>query len=221
MNIFAMSKSEKKQRLKFRCVHRHSGISHSNCYEESNGMIERVGYLDTETSGLNANWDFLLAYIITSEDGKQCGRVLDRKEILDYNILDKNLIRECCKDIRKFDRVIVYWGKDRRHDLPFLRTRALKWKASFPLYKEVKVTDVYDTVKNKLKLHRRSLQVVANFLNIPSKQHRLDSDKWVKAKLGHEPSLRWVYLHCIEDTVTLKKVDKKLCGFTKRIGTSI
>lgn len=142
------------------------------------------------------------------------GRVLAPKEVLDFKTLDKNLMKEFCKIIRAFDRVIVYWGKDRRHDLPFLRTRCLKWNVQFPFYREVYVNDCYDIVKAKLRLHRNRMQNACNFLNIASKQHFLRAEQWQKAKLGNKKALKYVWEHNKEDVQSLKQLYEKLKEFT-------
>ncbi len=105
-----------------------------------------------------------------------------------------------------FDRIVVYWGKDRRHDIPFLRTRCLKWHKEFPLYREIFITDCYDLARNKLRLHRNRLENVCDFFGIPSKAHRLDAEIWQKAKLGHKPSIDHVWEHNKEDVDSLKAI---------------
>ena len=182
---------------------------------------ERIGFLDIETTGLNANWDYIISWAMVDNEGKVYGRVLTKKEVLDWKKLDKKLMKEFSETIKNFDRVVVYWGKDRRHDLPFLRTRCLKWKVYFPLYREVFVTDMYDIVKGKLRLHRNRLENVCDFLGIPAKEHRLDPDIWQKAKLGDKKSLKWIWLHNLEDVISLKAVYERLNEFSASRKVSI
>ena len=207
------------------CRHGHRYIEHPECLvkekPDMSPIKEHVGYLDIETTGLNANWDYIISYSILDNDGKLYGRHLDKVEVLNYKILDKYLMREFAEDIRNFDRIIVYWGKDRRHDLPFLRTRCLKWNDNFPMYKDVFVSDVYDIVKNKLRLHRNRLENVCEFLKIPAKKHRLDSEMWQRAKLGDVKALNYVWIHNNEDVYSLKKVYEKLEGFSASRKSSI
>jgi len=183
-------------------------------------VFERVGHLDIECTGLNANFDYIISYAIKVER-KIRGRVLTKREVLNPDILDKNLLKEFYQDIQDLDRITVYWGKDRRHDLPFLRTRALKWGVDFPLYRDIYLTDVYDIVKGKLRLHANRLENVANFLKIPCKQHKLDPEIWQRAKLGDKKALNHIWLHNKEDVITLEKVYDKLRGFVRESKTSI
>ena len=206
------------------CRHGHRYIEHLNCFleEKPTDMIEeRIGFLDIETTGLNANWDYIISWAMVDNEGKVYGRVLTKKEVLDWKKLDKKLMKEFSETIKNFDRVVVYWGKDRRHDLPFLRTRCLKWKVYFPLYREVFVTDMYDIVKGKLRLHRNRLENVCDFLGIPAKEHRLDPDIWQKAKLGDKKSLKWIWLHNLEDVISLKAVYERLNEFSASRKVSI
>jgi len=226
LNLRKLKKDEIIWMFEHKCKHGHNFLEHPKCYENekpsSSPINEKIGYLDIETTGLNANWDYIISYAILENDsGKIYGRVAKRNETLNADVLDKNLMKEFVLDIRKFDKVIVYWGKDRRHDIPFLRTRALKWKENFPMYGEVKLLDAYDIVRNKLSLHRRRLENIATFLKIPSKGHRLDSEMWQKAKLGNEKALDYVWLHNKEDVITLKEVWEIVEKFTASRKTSI
>ena len=180
-----------------------------------------MGYLDIESTGLNANWDYVISYGILSDNGKIYGRVLTRNEVRNPKIIDKELMKEFAKDIQDFDRVVVYWGRDRRHDIPFLRTRCLKWKAHFPLYKDILVTDLYDLVKNKLKLHRNRMQNACEFLGIPSKKHPMNPDQWQAAKLGEAKSLKYIWEHNKEDILSTRELYKVMEPFSSSRKLSI
>ena len=121
----------------------------------------------------------------------------------------------------KYSRVVVYWGRDRRHDLPFLRSRALKYGIDFPLYKSLYVTDVYDWAKGKLSLHSYRLQVVCEYLGIPAKQHPLDGDRWLAASIGDEKALKYIWDHNVEDVVALEPVYDYLEPFVRGSKVSI
>jgi hypothetical protein len=110
---------------------------------------------------------------------------------------------------------------NRRHDLPFIRTRCLKWGIEFPLYKELFVNDCYDIVKAKLRLHRNRMENACEFLKIPSKKHRLDAEMWQKAKLGDKKALIYVWEHNKEDVLSLKSLYEKLREFGASRQTSI
>ncbi|MCG6536345.1 MAG: ribonuclease H-like domain-containing protein, partial [Syntrophales bacterium LBB04] len=118
---------------------------------------ERVGYFDIEASGLNATFAYMFSYCIIGSDGSQCGRVLTPSEIRTGKF-DEKLTEEMARDLRKYHRIVTYYGGDHRFDLPFVRTRSIKHGVDFPLYKEVYATDLYPIVRNKLKLHSNRLE---------------------------------------------------------------
>ena len=198
--------------------------SHYDCYlkedPQNAPFYERVGFLDIEATGLKANWDFMLCYCIKELDGKILGRHLTKDEVIDRK-RDKYLVKELIRDMNKFHRLVVYYGRDYRYDVPFVRTRAEKWGYDFPAYRDQWVTDVYDMAKAKLCLHSTRLQHVCDLLGIPSKGHKLDPEKWQDAQVGHQPSLRWIFKHCQEDVISLEGAWKRLNKYTFRGKRSI
>jgi len=181
---------------------------------------EKIGFLDIETTNLHATFGYVFCYSLKLLDGELIHHCCTPEEIKTYKF-DKRIIQQFVKDAQGFDRLVVYWGKDRRFDLPFLRTRALHWKIPFPLYKEYRVTDVYDLVRNKCCLHRNRLENIADVLKIPAKMHRMDPDRWNKGLAGHLPSLQWIQLHCDEDAITLEGVFKEMWVFGNLAKSSI
>jgi len=212
------------------CRHGHRYREHLPCFLEEKPQQspiggEVVGYLDIETDGLNANFGYVISYCIKVGD-KVVGRVLRPDEVRDWKVLDRNLMREFCRDVRRFDRLVVYWGvgsgrRGSRHDLPFLRTRCLKYNLPFPLFGDVMGTDCYDIVRGKLRLHSNRLESVAQFLNIPAKGHKLDPEMWQRAKAGDKKALGFVWAHNCEDCVTLEAVYLKLQEFVRGSRASI
>ena len=184
---------------------------HYNCFlrekPEDSPFKERVGYLDIESTGLKGNWDFMLCYSLKEEGGEILGRHLTPHEIRTYKF-DKVLTKELIQDVRKFDRIITYYGS--RFDIPFIKTRAEKWGLDFPAYRDLWQTDTYDLAKRNLLLHSTRLQHVCSLLGIPSKQHPLDPDLWQRAQSGDIPSLKTVKIHCDEDVISLEKATKRL-----------
>lgn len=220
-----LSKLTKKEILKLaslRCKHNHTLLEHPSCIPESGIDIpELVGYLDIETVGLNANWDYIISVYIADNNGNIWGRTLTREEVLDFKILDKYLMKETCTELKKYDKIVVYWGKDRRHDIPFLRTRASLHGYEFPPHGSIVLVDLYDVVRSKLRLHRYRLQNVCKLYDIPAKEHPLDEIIWQRAKLGDKKALKYIDLHCKEDVISLRELDKKIRHFYGKKRSSI
>lgn len=223
ININRLTKKEINWLFNHRCKcgHRYIEIVHPNCLAKhiGNPIQERVGFLDIE-SGLHADFDYVFSYCIKKKNGKILGRVLTPKEIKTY-IFDRDLLKQFVRDIRQFDRVVVYWGKDRRHDLPFLRTRAVTYGIDFPLYQEVKITDVYDIIKSKFKLSHNRLQNACEQFDIPCKTHPIKPKVWQTAKAGHPQSLRYIYDHNKEDVISLELLYDKVMPYVRQSNVSI
>jgi uncharacterized protein YprB with RNaseH-like and TPR domain len=197
------------------CKHRHDYLTHYSCLlaekPAESPFAERVGYLDIESTGLKGNWDYMLCWCIKEAGGKILGRHLTKREITGYKF-DKDLTKELIDTINQFDRVITYYGI--RFDVPFIKTRAEKWGLQFPAYRDLWQTDVYFIAKANLLLHSTRLMHVCDLLGIPSKEHKLDPDIWMKAKSGHVPSLNWIFTHCQEDVTSLEAAHDRLKKYT-------
>jgi len=218
MNIFALSQAEKNKRVKFRCVHRHNGISHPNCFDQANGLIERVGFFDLETSNLNANWGIIISYCILGDDGQLYKRLITPQEIFSGEF-DKAICEQFCKDARQFDRLIGWYSE--RFDAPYSRARCMYHKIDYPTYREIKHTDAWRVARSKLKLHSNRLGAVSAFLGIEAKQHPLNPDVWLKCLSGNEEALDFVMTHNIEDVESLRKVWHRMEDYIKLTRTSL
>ena len=204
------------------CKHGHSYLSHYSCLSREapaeSPFKERVGYLDIESTGLKGNWDYMLCWCIKEAGGEILGRHLTQREITGYKF-DKNLTKELIDTVNKFDRIITYYGI--RFDIPFIKTRAEKWGLDFPAYRDLWQTDVYFIAKANLLLHSTRLMHVCDLLGIPSKEHKLIPDIWMKAKSGHVPSLEWIFTHCQEDVASLEMAHERLKKYTLPMKRSI
>lgn len=198
------------------CRHGHRYTEHPTCfiedYKDQLSTIERVGFLDIEATGLQADFGYMLCYSLKELDGPLVHCSVTSKAIRNYQF-DRNVMRQFLKDIQGFDRLVGYYSKDYRFDVPFLRTRALKWNLDFPTWKEYMFTDMYDFAKSKLRLHRNRLETVCDLLAIPSKGHRLNPEVWQRAQAGSQRALEWVQTHCDEDVQSLEQVYKRLYQF--------
>ena len=202
-------------------------IQHPKCFERERPDIadcivepERIGFLDIEASGLKADFGYIISYCIKELDGDILESVLKPSDIRKYTF-DKYIVEKLVADIHKFDRLLVYWGKNYRFDIPYVRTRALHWDVDFPKYKELYVQDVYDMVKPHLKLHNNRLGTVCRYLDIPAKGHWLNPDVWQKAMAGDKEALAYILEHNREDVIALELLWKRLNQFTRRAKTSI
>jgi len=204
-------------------AHGVSYLGHYNCYliEQPQGPFQEVvGFLDIETTSLNAAFGYIISYCFKELDGPIYEYCITPKQIRG-GTFDQKLLEQFSKDCRHFDRWVVHWGKDARHDIPFLRTRSIKWGIPFPEYQEHYVTDTWDMAKRKLNLHSRSLWSICDFLEVPAKGHRLNPDIWQKAQMGDKAALDWILEHNREDVMSTEAVWKYLCPYVFQSRVSI
>ncbi len=206
-------------------AHGHDFISHYSCYLKEKPLespfIERIGIFDLETSGLKADFAYIFSYAILDDaDDTVYGRVLTPHEIRS-SVFDKKLVAEMCRDLKKFNRIVVHYGGDRRFDGPFARTRAIKHGCDFPLYKDILVTDTWLMSKNKLKLRSNRLAVICEFFGIEAKTHPLTPDVWQTASAGNKESLEFIWTHNVEDVQSTKKVYHLLERYVNKAKTSL
>ena len=200
-------------------------LTHYDCFlnekPEGSPYYERIGYFDLETTGFKADFAYIFSYAILDEDsGKILGRVLRPWEIR-HGEFARHLVKEMCADLRKFHRVVVHYGGDRRFDCPFARTRAIKHGEDFPLYRDTYVSDTWLMAKNKLCLRNNRLATIAEFFGIAAKTHPLTPDYWQRASSGDKPSLDFIWEHNKEDVVTTQGVFKLIEPYTRRGKNSI
>ena len=220
LNIANVRKDEIIKRSNFRCIHRHNGLDHHTCYDKERGIKERIGYLDIEGFGMgfSADTGCVMTYCILSEDGELISNFATPKELLSDQ-MDKRLMSDLCNDLRKFDKIITYYGK--RYDVPYLRTRSLGYGLDFPKYKELNHIDVYDIIKHKFSFRRRSLEASCRYFNIPSKGHRFGFEMWRKAFQGRKDAMKNILLHNIEDVESLQALYHIVAPSARLVDSSI
>jgi uncharacterized protein YprB with RNaseH-like and TPR domain len=201
------------------CKHGRNYLSHYHCYvSEGREIKERIGFLDIEASNLKANFGIMLSYCIKDQGGKIYSRVITPEELKSTNH-DKNLTASCVADIQKFDRIVGFYSSG--YDVPFIRSRAMAHGLQFPKRGVIKHTDIWFWVRGKLKLHSNRLQHACDFLDIPSKGHKLNGGMWTKALTGDVKSLNYILTHNKEDVVATEMLYDKLLPFCTLTGVSL
>jgi DNA polymerase elongation subunit (family B) len=148
-------------------------------------------------------------------------RTITKAEITNENILDREVVRQCIEDIKRFDRTVGYYSGPWRYDIPFIRSRALYHGLDFPEYGSRFHTDLYPVVKKNLSMHSRKLKEVAKLCLGKSQKTELDPKHWIMAMSGHEKSLGYILKHCKYDVIDLELVHQKLEPFYLERDTSI
>jgi len=210
-------------RLAYRCQHGHDGFSHKNCYKEKPGKEPLVGSFDIEASGLKANFAVMLSWCIKVVDKKTIWwDVLTGSDLASGNA-DRRIVESCIAAMEKCDRVVTQYGS--RFDIPFVRTRALKWNIPFPTYGTLYHTDVWRIARNKLCLHSNRQDAIAEAILGRNIKTRIHPDIWQKVQFGsadeRKKALAYVLDHNKKDVKQLEANYLKLVPFIKETRTSI
>jgi len=222
-----------------RCVHRHHWPDHKACF--ANGRIDydfkddrdferktglpwwkyyykKIGYFDIETTAdFNADWGTVLTWCIKEKDGGIESSVITREELLS-GVYDKRVVEEFVTALQKYTIIVGYYSD--RFDMPFMRSKAMHYGIDFPSYGDLYHWDLYYTVRAKLKLSRRSLDNVCQYLGIPGKTP-IDKDIWMKARYGDKKALEYVLEHNKGDVIITEKLHNKLEFLRKWLRKSI
>lgn len=240
----------KNAKKKLRCIHRHTINEHPHCFykglikyptdklfEKYSGQLwynypdYRIGYFDIETDNLKADFGTVLSWTIKERGGDIYWSLITKEEIFSETDVDKRLIEEFIETVRKFKIIIGY--NSTLFDLPFVRSKAIRYNLDFPGFRLTKNPDgsfsnmselfhfdLYYTVKSKLRLSSRSLRNVCNYFNIPGKT-MIDSDIWRLAKYGNSDALQEVLKHNKADVIILEKLHELLEPIRKWIRTPL
>lgn len=224
--IRQLKKSDIEWLASHKCRHGgHNYLEHYQCYlnerPPDSPFVEKVGFFDIETTGLKADYHYILSYAIRSDDDDNLlGRVLTPEEIKG-GIFDKDLLREMCSDLLLFHRVVGHYCGDNRFDLPFVRSRAVKLGYDFPLYKDVWVTDTWAILKQKFCLSSNRLASACVHFGIPAKQHPITPDLWQAAGIGEKKALKYIWEHNVEDVDSTRLLYHKIAPYVANAKRSI
>ncbi len=219
-----------------RCIHRHTKDEHPACFFEGLVIDKRaepekdkepwymlpglkIGYLDIESDGLKADWATMLTWCIKQKAGSVACGSITKEELFD-GTQDRRIIKLLIDEMKKYDILVTYYGTN--FDIPFIRTKALRYGIDFPHYEfdgkklvhEVSHFDLFYLVKSKLLLSRSSLDNTCDYLGIKGKT-QISKDAWRLAKYGDPDALREVLKHNIGDVKILEELHDRLSVFSK------
>lgn len=171
----------------------------------------RLGFIDIETSSLEADTGYLLTYVLKVGDEIYKGEIKKSEIFSGKN--DQRLLKELlCLIKEKVDILIGYYSS--RFDINFLRSRAIYHGLEFFRYGEKYSIDLYYIVKYKLQLHRNSLDAATSFLGIDGKSH-VDLEIWNRGKLGDREALSYIMDHNYQDVLITEQLYQQIKDFVK------
>jgi uncharacterized protein YprB with RNaseH-like and TPR domain len=235
LNLNKLKKADILRLYNHRCKkHGMRYLEHPNCIYADNfdieaGIHEKIGFLDIETANLHPSFGHVICWCIKEMNGDIAYDVITPTEIEkeaksslgDRAQVDKRILASFCKEARKYDKLAVYFGKNRRFDIPYLRHSCIYHGLDFPLYKEVILIDVYDWAKSFLRLRSYRLGIVCKEFGISAKAHDMHPQHWEKANCGNQKAIDYILQHCREDVVSLGAVYKMLEPYARNMNTSI
>lgn len=125
---------------------------------------------------------------------------------------DKEIVRRTCRLIEAHDVVVAHNGV--RFDLPFLRTRAMRW--GLPALGEPKVVDPLNILWRKHRLRSNRLGALSDILGLSDKKTPLDLSVWADAMLnGSRRAMNLIVEHCVADVRVLSGVLPHVAPFIK------
>lgn len=211
------------------CKHGHRYVEHYSCYLKDyptmvhpSALVEKVGFLDIETSNLDANFGIILTY---------CIKVLGKKTILTGTVkkadiakypadkTDTGVVKQLVTDMLKFDRIVTHYGS--RFDIPFIRTRALYDGLEFPQFGSIRQDDTWIMSKHKLKLNSNRLDTIARTILGKTDKTHIEFSNWIAGTRGDEKAISYILEHNKFDVTDLEKIWLKLRGFSRFTCTSI
>jgi uncharacterized protein YprB with RNaseH-like and TPR domain len=201
-----------------RCRHHHTYLEHYSCFIDENPLDQRLGFLDIETHNLVANYGFMICFCIKDSNSDTILEDIITKKELQSSELDKRVVKRCIEEMKKFDKVITYYGT--RFDIPFIRTRAHWHGLDFPEYGELMHFDVYYTVRNKVRLSSNRLGVACEALLGSTNKTRLDPVHVQGAMQGRTEALEYYLDHCRGDVIDLQRLYEKVIVYKKTSNTS-
>ena len=174
--------------------------------------IKKIGYLDIETSGLNADFDIMLSWANLIRDVKT-GKIeteydhVEKKDFeyayknKDADLVDESIVYSVLKSMAKCDLLVGHWfiGKH-RHDIPFIRSRCVINRVpGFPKHKRIRYGDTQKWGSQIYRLHSNGLDSIARMFDLSMHKTPLDGKTWKNACLGIKDDINKVVKHNIID----------------------
>ncbi|MCX8168730.1 MAG: ribonuclease H-like domain-containing protein [Candidatus Methanomethylicia archaeon] len=174
--------------------------------------MQKIAFLDIETTSLTADSGFIVGIGIMWEDGSWI------HEFLSGNVIEgeKELINKVINLLSNVNVIITWNGEN--FDIPMLISRALVHEINPAEIVKKEHIDLYKYAKRLLKLSDYSLDSVAKYVNIPKKVELKGKDMppyYMKAISGDQNALKMIIEHCYDDLQALKLIYEKMKEIVK------
>ena len=188
-----------------------------NEIEKEAGGFFKVGVWDIETTGLWADFGYVLVSVIKDLDTNeyvvhrldQCKSYNNPKTRQNpdfWRRVDKEVLEQIVKAYEQFDIIIHFNG--RNFDHKFVNTRLIK--NELPVLPEMKQLDIYQIAKHKLRLRSKRLDALREFLEIDKEADGHRWEYWQMAAAGVKEGFDFVVHHCCKDVDRLAEVARRM-----------
>ena len=185
--------------------------------EEESGGLFKIGVLDIETTGLWADFGYVLCAVIKDmETGHRDILRLDempsykskkaRENPQLWRRIDRELLQKIYKKYEEYDIIVHYNG--RNFDIKFLNTRLIK--NNLPILPDMKQLDIFQIAKHRLRLRSKRLDALKEFLEIDEEEKGHKWEYWQMAANGVKAGFDFVVAHCERDVERLSQVAKRM-----------
>lgn len=173
---------------------------------------------DLETSSLYADTSILLCAVIKKYDSKEPPAVIRADQFQTWKSNRSNtrpIVEAVMSALEPFDLFVAHNGQF------FDKTMLTSWAIQFgmnPFLRFAKFVDPVMLARRHMRLSRRSLGNVLQFLRIPEEKTSILWQHWMQATIeGNSKSLNYIVEHCIIDVVALEKAYDKMRRLVKGI----
>ena len=210
---------------KQRCKHGRSYVEHFRCYEAEHPASadtftpERIGFIDIETSNLDADFGIILTWCIKDSHSNKIFENYITRDDIRSGTEDKRVVASLIEAMKKFTLLCGHYST--RFDIPYIRARALIHGLEFPPYGSIKHFDTYFLCRSKFKLSSRRLDNLARHLLGKSDKTRVDARYWRDGLRGDSKAIRYILDHNRKDVVMTEKLYNAIVKFKRPAAISI
>lgn len=166
-------------------------------------------FFDIETTSLKADEGILVAagFILPSGETKVlfAENPKEEKELIEktFKIFEEN----------KNDEVIIWYSG---FDIPFLVSRAIKYRINASLIYELKIVDICKLIKENLKFRSNKLDEVSKFFGVEKDLKITGKDVqrlYINFLSGEKKAKDEIIAHCIDDLKAMKEIFEKVKNY--------
>lgn len=192
--------------------------------EREAGGLFKIGVLDIETTGLWADFGYVLVAIMKDietneyqvfrlDETDSYRNAENRKHPEFWRRVDRELLRNFRQEYEKYDIIIHFNGS--WFDIKFLNTRLIK--NNLPVLPPMKQLDIYSIARYKLRLRSKRLDALKEFLEIDEEESGHQWEYWQMAANGIREGFDFVENHCRKDVDRLGQVTRRMKAYINYI----